>query len=100
MTIKTWKKARQEYVLMGGDFYEFDKFPTMQAEIDGLREALAAQRERTCEWRLEADENAEIYYSTCGAAWSFVEGDRKENDVHFCQLCGGKIVELIRESGE
>lgn len=35
--IKSWKQARQEHVLMGGNFDNFDKLAEMQIEIDKLR---------------------------------------------------------------
>lgn len=98
MTIKTWKQARQEYVLMGGDFYTFcedHKIPAMQAEIDELRAALGVA---TCGALRVAEKQRDKEALDAALA-----AQREKLATHFekHEFIQGKFVaKLIRESGE
>ncbi len=58
----------------------------------------AAERDAACTWKLDDEDNG-IWESSCGEAWSFVDGGPKENGVRFCQGCG-KSVSLHTNTGE
>ena len=39
------------------------------------------------------DEIADTWETACGEAWSFVDGNPRENNCRFCPFCGKKIKE-------
>lgn len=43
-----------------------------------------------CTWKL-TDWEALIWESSCGEAWSFIDGGPEENRVRFCQGCGKPV---------
>lgn len=43
-----------------------------------------------CTWQL-TDHEALIWESSCGEAWSFIDGGPEENRVRFCQGCGKPV---------
>jgi hypothetical protein len=55
-----------------------------------LAEARAA---KTCEWSTDA-EDGEVYETSCGRAWQFIDGDLTENSLQFCPFCGGCVKDV------
>ena len=53
---------------------------------------LQAQVDRECVWTHGYDYEEETWESACGHTWVFMEGDCKDNNVIYCQGCGGKVV--------
>ena len=53
---------------------------------------LQAQVDRECVWTHGYDYEEETWESACGYTWVFMEGDCKDNNVIYCQGCGGKVV--------
>ena len=52
------------------------------------------QPAKSCKW-LESDPWGEMpntYESSCGEAWSFIEGDAVENGIKFCHGCGKPVI--------
>lgn len=45
----------------------------------------------SCDWH----DNGDYWESACGNAWVFTEGGLKENNMVFCNKCGGKIIEKL-----
>ncbi|MFS2103610.1 hypothetical protein [Ralstonia sp. Ralssp135] len=43
-----------------------------------------------CAWTY--DEHDFKYDSACGEAWCFIDGGPQDNNVRFCQGCGGRVV--------
>lgn len=52
--------------------------------------APSADSAATCDWNL-ADEDNGVWKSSCGEAWSFIDGGPKENRVSFCHHCGKSV---------
>lgn len=68
------------------------------ATPEGLTPAHDVQRtDETCTWT-EADgmDAGDYWESSCGQAWSFIDGTPKENRVRFCHWCGKSVVLLAR----
>jgi hypothetical protein len=42
----------------------------------------------------DPDYASDTWISACGETWQFMDGRLKENRVHFCHGCGGKVVEV------
>lgn len=62
-----------------------------------------AQQLKECVWSEEDDENMpNTWNGDCGAMWIFTEGGVKDNSMHYCPECGGKVViaELANRKGE
>lgn len=55
-----------------------------------LRELIEKHKEKLCEWHLGDEENG-IWESSCGEAWSFIDGGPQENRVSYCHHCGYKV---------
>ena len=49
------------------------------------------ERKETCIWTLESEFDAEIWNTSCGTAWSFVDDGPEENGCNFCHRCGGAL---------
>lgn len=46
-----------------------------------------------CVWRyMDWPESESDFDTECGQGWCFNEGDVKQNGVHFCPHCGGRVV--------
>ena len=43
-----------------------------------------------CEWEAD-DKEIDVYYTKCGQAHIFIDGNPKENNHVFCPYCGKKI---------
>lgn len=58
-------------------------------------EAKLSEEEKECEWWADEDEiddGFDIHYNTkCGHAWILLEGTPEENQISFCNFCGGKL---------
>ena len=52
--------------------------------------------ERICEWT--NDEDYEYYETSCGEAYSLIDGTLAENKHLYCPFCGGKIKELTNNN--
>lgn len=50
----------------------------------------ALEKPSHCVWECVDDEN-EIWGSTCGVSWSFIEGDPMDNNMHHCPGCGKNL---------
>lgn len=50
-----------------------------------------------CEWSIEEPDYDETYFTSCGNAFYFTDGNIKENHVKFCPYCGKPIKEISRE---
>lgn len=61
---------------------------TTPADHDAIRDQAQPGE---CAWTLDDEENG-IWQSSCGEAWSFVEGGPTENRVSFCHHCGKSVV--------
>lgn len=49
-----------------------------------------------CVWHTEDSEYmVGTYEGTCGIAWTFTEGDIKDNEVNYCPRCGGKVIDHV-----
>lgn len=59
----------------------------LEAEVSKLRDALTEQYE--CCWVEDCDGH---WSARCGAAWTFIDGGPKENNMTYCHHCGGKLV--------
>lgn len=46
----------------------------------------------TCDWRQEDWDN-DCWQTTCGEAFSIIEGKPSENNMKFCCYCGKPLVE-------
>ena len=58
-----------------------------------------SQQEAFCEWKpMDNSDDYGSFETSCGRAWSFIEGGIKDNDVNFCHGCGKAI--LARPDGE
>ncbi len=57
------------------------------SRTDGIITAPAA---RECLWTW--DEHDYHWQAGCGGTWLFTDGGPEENEVKFCQCCGGKVV--------
>lgn len=67
-----------------------------QASILKLISALAAGEECTCEWKYDAIDD--MWETSCGQAWTFIDGGPKDNHVTFCHNCGAKVAALAAGS--
>lgn len=78
----------------------------LQSSIDFLTKRQAerdAQQLKECVWSEEDDENMpNTWNGDCGAMWTFTEGGVKDNSMHYCPECGGKVViaELANRNGK
>lgn len=50
------------------------------------------ENKKVCECKFDEDENS--YDTSCGDCIIINSGSRKENNFHFCPVCGGKIKEI------
>lgn len=94
--IPTWQEqAAAQYPALGvADLHYHTRLKLADAEIADLRAALASAapvEALTCAWTPDADYEAEAWHSSCGEAWSFIDGGPKENCVRFCQGCGKPV---------
>lgn len=62
------------------------------ATLDAIYEALAQERERTCEWV----NNDDFWSTSCGQDFCFIDQGPKENGFKGCPYCRGKI-EVVKE---
>ena len=56
-----------------------------------------AQLERTCTWGLDSTPDYEVWESACGHSWVFEAGGIEENNVSYCQGCGGKVLQALED---
>lgn len=56
---------------------------------------------QSCEWVCDDDESMpDTWHGSCGARWSFIEGDPEENRMRFCPECGKPVsVRSNKENG-
>lgn len=48
---------------------------------------------KNCQWRfMDWPESGSDFETECGKAWSFNDGGIVENDVRFCNWCGGRVL--------
>lgn len=47
-----------------------------------------------CTWTLSGDEN-DTWFSSCGEAYSFIDGGPADNNHQFCHVCGKPLVQVI-----
>ncbi|MEK6788474.1 MAG: hypothetical protein AABY68_05945 [Pseudomonadota bacterium] len=48
--------------------------------------------DRQCAWKQDDDVHMpDTYQGACGALWTFTTGGPVENNVGFCQFCGGRV---------
>lgn len=63
----------------------------LELEITHLREAQA----KVCEWTYDDDHC--FYDSSCGDAWTLIDGTPHSNNYRFCPGCGGTISVVTKE---
>jgi hypothetical protein len=63
--------------------------------VDILAAALAGE-EQTCVWT--QDDLDDLWATTCGQAWTFIDGGPEDNHVRFCHGCGKKVVAIPVEA--
>jgi hypothetical protein len=65
-----------------------------QPEVDELEKQLVeAKAVKTCEWCTDA-EDGEVYETSCGKVWQFIDGGLSENSLKFCPFCGGRVKDV------
>lgn len=60
-----------------------------------LEQRLAAAESRTCELQEDSDTDSGAWLGDCGAMWTFINSDPKENSCVYCPQCGGKLVVAV-----
>ena len=68
---------------------DFDAFKIEVANALATTPSAQEEAVRICEW--SNDEYEYSWDTGCGQKWGFVEGGPKENRMHFCHACGGKL---------
>jgi hypothetical protein len=81
-------------------------FPTgdFHATVDAIA-SLCAQvaqevEPKGCTWTVTDDGYDTYWESTCGGAWTLIDGTPKGNEYTYCPCCGGKITEVTPPKGE
>lgn len=64
-----------------------------QSSEQAARAAYAqlADASSPCHWTLDSSAEYEIWETSCGRTWSFVEGGPEDNNAPFCHGCGHPI---------
>jgi len=77
----------------------YETGPTRTPYLRGYHEALYdvlrvldAQAGETCEWRETGDIDFNLWHSSCGEDWQFLDSGPAENNARFCHGCGKRIV--------
>ena len=55
-------------------------------------------QEDACNWSLTYDDS-EVWESSCGEEWTFIDGGPAENSVRFCHGCGKPVAIEDRQGG-
>ena len=58
----------------------------------------AAQAQDACNWSL-TDDDSEVWESSCGEEWTFIDGGPAENSVRFCHGCGKPVAIEDQQGG-
>jgi hypothetical protein len=97
-SVKPWQE-RMEAHYAGDSVQCLPTVAFMQAEIDDWRELLRDAQEvvpsavEVCTWKLDGWDEG-IWQSSCGEAWSFIDGGPVENRVRFCHGCGKPVAAM------
>jgi hypothetical protein len=72
-------------------YAKIDTEPSWAGEVEAvlLPAAQYAQMQGECVWTL--DDDTDSYDGTCGVKWCFMEGDVRENELHYCPRCGKAV---------
>ena len=49
-----------------------------------------------CVWTQDHNDEFNIYETSCGGLFEFIDGSPSENKLNFCCYCGKKLVEKVR----
>lgn len=53
------------------------------------------EESRTCEWTQDSGPDFDLWNTSCGNAFTFFDGGPKDNEVHFCNFCGAKVIQVV-----
>ena len=72
--------------------------------LDKIIKALEQQQaeiDKTCEWYRDSDDDDSYFVSSCNNyIIELIEGGIKENNMIYCNSCGGKIIETTHAEQE
>ena len=81
---------RRRWKYKGENEEDWQCMKAMQKAI-GIVEQLAEEHNNDfCEWEAD-DKEIDVYYTKCGQAHIFIDGNPEENNHVFCPYCGKKI---------
>jgi hypothetical protein len=90
------KEQQTHFGRLAKEQHQRDVERAEQAEAE--RDALQARVDGQCVWSL-ADEDASMWESCCGKAWTIITDGPSENGLTFCMKCGKRVV-LTASAGE
>jgi len=64
---------------------------SLEAKVIDLNIELSQEE---CEWKLDDNTDYSCWESSCGQSWVLNDGDLEENNVNYCQGCGGKVITI------
>jgi hypothetical protein len=60
--------------------------------VKALDEHALAGESPVCEWK--QDDLDDLWETSCGQAWTFIDGGPEDNHVRFCHSCGRKVLAI------
>lgn len=72
---------------------DLDHWETCDKHPARTRLAAAEAANPACEWSTDS-RDGEVYETSCGRAWQFIDGNLSENSLKFCPFCGGHVKDV------
>lgn len=78
------------YKLINPNIEDIKEFNAYKKCIEIVNELAEEHNNDFCEWEAD-DKEIDVYYTKCGRAHIFVDGNPEENNHVFCPYCGKKL---------